>query len=117
MVLAKFYDREEFRFAVALQQLTGGDNSPVVFLRLSSECWLSDNACLHTLESEYKDAHGIEGGRMLGVVPVVVANHNERAGRDSNGLERAFCGKGHRSSRTGEIARGSTCRIAVTVIA
>jgi len=51
---ARFGRAENFRFAAALEKITGGDkNRPIVFLCLSSECWESYNACLHALEAGY----------------------------------------------------------------
>jgi len=42
---------------------TGGDKTrPLVFLCISSECWLSYDASLHALEAGYKDVIWYRGG-------------------------------------------------------
>lgn len=54
---------EKSRFSAALDKLTVGDkNRPLVFLCLSSECWLSYNASLQALEAGYKDVTWYRGG-------------------------------------------------------
>jgi PQQ-dependent catabolism-associated CXXCW motif protein len=59
----QFYGAEKSRFATAMERLTGGDMTrPVVFLCLSSECWLSYNAALHALDAGYKDIIWYRGG-------------------------------------------------------
>lgn len=59
----KFFGAEKIRFATALEKITGGDkNRPLVFLCISSECWLSYNASLHALEAGYKDVIWYRGG-------------------------------------------------------
>ena len=59
----QFFGAEKGRFAVALERLTGGEKSrPVVFLCISSECWLSYNASLHALDAGYKDIIWYRGG-------------------------------------------------------
>lgn len=59
----QFFDAEKSRFSAALEKLTGGDkNRPLVFLCVSSECWLSYNASLHALEAGYKDVIWYRGG-------------------------------------------------------
>lgn len=59
----RFFAPEKERFAKALDKLTGGDkNRPVVFLCVSSECWLSYNASLHAIEAGYKDIIWFRGG-------------------------------------------------------
>ncbi len=59
----KFYAAEKARFTAALDKLTEGDKSrPVVFLCISSECWLSYNASLHALEAGFKDVIWYRGG-------------------------------------------------------
>lgn len=59
----QFYAAEKSRFATALEKLTGGDKTrPLVFLCISSECWLSYNASLHALEAGYKDVIWYRGG-------------------------------------------------------
>lgn len=58
-----FYNAEKERFAMAMDKLTNGDKSkPVVFLCISSECWLSYNASLHALDAGYKDVIWYRGG-------------------------------------------------------
>jgi len=60
---SQFFHAEKIRFAAALEKLTVGDKTrPVVFLCLSSECWLSYNASLHALEAGYKDVIWYRGG-------------------------------------------------------
>ena len=60
---SKFYDAEKGRFATALQKITAGDKGrPLVFLCLSSECWLSYNAALRALDAGYKDVIWYRGG-------------------------------------------------------
>lgn len=59
----QFYSAEKSRFATALDKLSGGDKSrPIVFLCVSSECWLSYNASLHALEAGYTDVIWYRGG-------------------------------------------------------
>ncbi len=59
----RFFGAEKSRYSAALQKLTGGDvNRPLVFLCISSECWLSYNAALHALEAGYKDVIWYRGG-------------------------------------------------------
>ena len=59
----RFYGAEKGRFAAALEKLTAGDkNRPIVFLCLSSECWLSYNAALHALDTGYKNVTWYRGG-------------------------------------------------------
>ncbi len=59
----QFYMAENSRFSAALEKLTNGDkNRPIVFLCVSSECWLSYNASLHALEAGYKDVIWYRGG-------------------------------------------------------
>lgn len=59
----QFFDAEKSRFSTALNKLTAGDkNRPIVFLCLSSECWLSYNASLHAVEAGYKDVIWYRGG-------------------------------------------------------
>lgn len=59
----QFFAAEKGRFASALDKLTGADKSrPIVFLCLSSECWLSYNASLHAIEAGYKDVIWYRGG-------------------------------------------------------
>ncbi|MCX7155243.1 MAG: rhodanese-like domain-containing protein [Rhodocyclales bacterium] len=59
----QFFAAETSRFSTALERLTGGDKTrPIVFLCLSSECWLSYNAALHALEAGYKDVIWYRGG-------------------------------------------------------
>lgn len=59
----QFYAAEKSRFATAMEKLTGGAKSrPLVFLCISSECWLSYNAALHALEAGYKDVIWYRGG-------------------------------------------------------
>ena len=59
----QFYGAEKSRFSAALDKITEGNkNRPIVFLCLSSECWLSYNASLHALEAGYKDVIWYRGG-------------------------------------------------------
>lgn len=59
----QFFAAEKSRFSAALERLSGGDKTrPVVFLCISSECWLSYNASLHALEAGYKDVIWYRGG-------------------------------------------------------
>ena len=59
----RFFAAEKNRFSIALEKLTAGDrNRPIVFLCVSSECWLSYNASLHALEAGYKDVIWYRGG-------------------------------------------------------
>jgi PQQ-dependent catabolism-associated CXXCW motif protein len=59
----QFFAAEKSRFSAALEKLTGGDKTrPIVFLCISSECWLSYNASLHALEAGYKDVIWYRGG-------------------------------------------------------
>jgi PQQ-dependent catabolism-associated CXXCW motif protein len=59
----QFFRAEKFRFAEALDKLSGGDKArPIVFLCISSECWLSYNASLHAIEAGYKDVIWYRGG-------------------------------------------------------
>ena len=59
----QFFGAEKSRFSTALEKLSGGDKTrPIVFLCLNSECWLSYNASLHTLEAGYKDVIWYRGG-------------------------------------------------------
>jgi PQQ-dependent catabolism-associated CXXCW motif protein len=54
---------EKSRFAQGLKKLTGGNKSrPVVFLCLSSECWLSYNASLLAVEAGYSNVLWYRGG-------------------------------------------------------
>lgn len=58
-----FYNAEKERFAAAMDKLTEGNKTrPVVFLCISSECWLSYNASLHALDAGYKDVIWYRGG-------------------------------------------------------
>src|SRR5262249_4541046 len=58
-----FFGAEKERFSEALKKLSGGDKArPIVFLCLSSECWLSYNASLHAIEQGYKDVIWYRGG-------------------------------------------------------
>jgi PQQ-dependent catabolism-associated CXXCW motif protein len=58
-----FHGAEARRFADALDRLSAGDKTrPLVFLCLSSECWLSYNAALRALEAGYKDVIWFRGG-------------------------------------------------------
>ena len=58
-----FYMAEKERFAAAMDKLADGNKSrPVVFLCVSSECWLSYNASLHALDAGYKDVIWYRGG-------------------------------------------------------
>jgi PQQ-dependent catabolism-associated CXXCW motif protein len=59
----RFFAAEKSRFAAALHKLTDGNKDcPLVFLCVSSECWLSYNASLHALEAGYKDVIWYRGG-------------------------------------------------------
>lgn len=59
----QFYAAEKERFSAALEKASSGDKArPIVFLCLSSECWLSYNAALHALEAGYKDIIWYRGG-------------------------------------------------------
>ena len=59
----EFYGADKDRFAAALGKATGGDkNRPIVFLCLSSECWLSYNAALRALDAGFKDVIWYRGG-------------------------------------------------------
>ncbi|HNC91792.1 MAG TPA: rhodanese-like domain-containing protein [Anaerolineales bacterium] len=59
----QFFGAEKSRLAAALEKLSSGDKArPLVFLCLSSECWLSYNASLHALEAGYKDVIWYRGG-------------------------------------------------------
>ena len=59
----QFYAAEKSRFSAVLEKLTGGDKArPLVFLCISSECWLSYNASLRALEAGYKDVIWYRGG-------------------------------------------------------
>lgn len=59
----RFFAPEKERFAKALDKLTNGDkNRPIVFLCVSSECWLSYNSSLHAVEAGYKDVIWFRGG-------------------------------------------------------
>jgi PQQ-dependent catabolism-associated CXXCW motif protein len=59
----EFYAVEKRKFADALVKLTGGDlNRPLVFLCLSSECWLSYNAALHAIDAGHKNVMWYRGG-------------------------------------------------------
>jgi PQQ-dependent catabolism-associated CXXCW motif protein len=59
----RLFAAEKSRFAAALEKLTGGDRDrPLVFLCVSSECWLSYNASLYALEAGYKDVIWYRGG-------------------------------------------------------
>lgn len=60
---AAMYGAEMGRFTAALEKLTAGDKArPLVFLCLSSECWLSYNAALRAIEAGYKDVLWYRGG-------------------------------------------------------
>lgn len=60
---SQFYAAEKGRFSASLEKLTAGDKTrPIVFLCISSECWLSYNASLHALEAGYKDVIWYRGG-------------------------------------------------------
>jgi PQQ-dependent catabolism-associated CXXCW motif protein len=60
---APFYAAEKSRFSAALEKLTEGDKTrPIVFLCLSSECWLSYNASLYAIEAGYTDVLWYRGG-------------------------------------------------------
>lgn len=59
----QFFGAEKSRFSAALEKLTAGDRSkPIIFLCISSECWLSYNASLHAVEAGYKDVIWYRGG-------------------------------------------------------
>lgn len=59
----QFFGGEKSRFATALEKITVGDKDrPIVFLCLSSECWLSYNASLHAVEAGYKNIIWYRGG-------------------------------------------------------
>lgn len=59
----QFFGAEKSRFSTALDKLTAGDKTrPIVFLCLSSECWLSYNASLYAVEAGYKDVIWYRGG-------------------------------------------------------
>lgn len=59
----QFFAAEASRFSTALEKLAGGDKTrPIVFLCISSECWLSYNASLHAIEAGYKDVIWYRGG-------------------------------------------------------
>lgn len=59
----QFFAAEKSRFSTALERLTSSDKArPLVFLCISSECWLSYNASLHALEAGYKDVIWYRGG-------------------------------------------------------
>jgi len=59
----EFFAAEKERFSAALGKLSGGDKTrPIVFLCISSECWLSYNASLHAIEAGYKDVLWYRGG-------------------------------------------------------
>ena len=58
-----FYSAEQRRLSAALEKLTGGDrNRPLVFLCISSECWLSYNAALRATEAGYTNVMWYRGG-------------------------------------------------------
>lgn len=60
---AAMYGAEMARFTAALEKLTAGDTArPLVFLCVSSECWLSYNAALRAIEAGYKDVLWYRGG-------------------------------------------------------
>ncbi|MCK6407561.1 MAG: rhodanese-like domain-containing protein [Rhodocyclaceae bacterium] len=60
---SQFFAAEKERFSTALEKASGGDKArPIVFLCLSSECWLSYNAALHALEAGHKDVIWYRGG-------------------------------------------------------
>lgn len=60
---ALFFDGERQRLAASLEKLTVGDKTkPLVFLCLSSECWLSYNAALRAMELGYQDVIWYRGG-------------------------------------------------------
>jgi len=60
---AAMYGAEMGRFTAALEKLTAGDKArPLVFLCLSSECWLSYNAALRAIDAGYKDVLWYRGG-------------------------------------------------------
>jgi len=60
---APLYGAEKGRFMAALEKITGGEKSrPLVFLCVSSECWLSYNAALHAVEGGYSDVIWYRGG-------------------------------------------------------
>ena len=60
---APFYAAEKSRFSAALEKLTEGDKTrPIVFLCLSSECWLSYNASLYAIEAGHTDVLWYRGG-------------------------------------------------------
>ncbi|MBL8388851.1 MAG: hypothetical protein JNK17_11595 [Hydrogenophaga sp.] len=60
---APFYAAEKARFSAALEKLTEGDKTrAIVFLCLSSECWLSYNASLYAIDAGYKDVLWYRGG-------------------------------------------------------
>jgi len=59
----QFFAAEKARFENALENLTAGEKDrPIVFLCLSSECWLSYNASLYAVEAGYKDVLWYRGG-------------------------------------------------------
>ena len=60
---SQFFHAEKVRFSAALEKLTNRDKTrPLVFLCLSSKCWLSYNASLHAIEAGYRDVIWYRGG-------------------------------------------------------
>jgi PQQ-dependent catabolism-associated CXXCW motif protein len=60
---APFYAAEKSRFSAAMEKVTEGSKArPIVFLCLSSECWLSYNAALYAIEAGYTDVMWYRGG-------------------------------------------------------
>jgi PQQ-dependent catabolism-associated CXXCW motif protein len=58
-----FSPDDRYYYALALEIVTSGDkNRPLVFLCVSSECWLSYNAALHAVEFGYRDVIWFRGG-------------------------------------------------------
>lgn len=59
----RFFAAEKAKFAAAIGKLLGDDKTrPVVFLCVSSECWISYNAALHAIEAGFKDVIWFRGG-------------------------------------------------------
>lgn len=59
----QFFHAEKLRFIEALETLTARDKTrPLVFLCISSECWLSYNASLRAIEAGHKDIIWYLGG-------------------------------------------------------
>ena len=57
------YASEKEKFSQALETATGGSRTrPLVFLCVSSECWMSYNASLHAIGLGYTDVIWYRGG-------------------------------------------------------